>query len=685
MVRFGSAVFVGAFLLFQVQLIVSKRILPWFGGSALVWSTAMVFFQVLLLFGYSYADLLTRTLQPARQRIVHLALLGAAGLFLPILPAESWKPAPGAEPFSSIVVLLAATVGFPFFLLAASSPLLSAWYSQTHPGPSPYRLYSLSNAGSLLGLVSFPFVLEPSCSLPTQGLIWSIGFLAYFLLSASAAWPSFKNLRTVFEPLRAPQPERSSNGVGQTSCFFEPLFLAAGGTALLLTITAHITQNIAPIPLLWAAPLALYLTSFILTFAHEHHFYRRAVFLPSALVAIPALAVSTGHGVAPRQTLALFLGGLFLICMALHGELARLQPPARHLTRYYLAISLGGALGGTAVTAVAPRVFKGPVELPLSLIVIGGTLLVYGVRAWFTSPHRPRIHPAWIWGLGFAPLVTLAIFLGADELAKAHAAKRMLRNFYGSLTIIDEGDPKDPDRFRNLLHGIISHGTQFLAPERRLEPTGYYFPDSGVGRVFSSWPTTPPRNIGVIGLGAGALAAYGRPGDQFTFFEINPQVIAVAQEDFSYLSESKATCKILLGDGRLLLEQWNGQPFDILVLDAFSGDSVPVHLLTKEAFDLYFRRLKPNGILAVHMTNKHLDFTPILATAAGERGLPALVQKSAGQTRGQYNLSWGLIPADPRGFERAGWDSSGVFFPGTKPAHFRPWTDDFTNLLGLLR
>ncbi len=619
---YASTICLSAFLLFAIQPVIAKVILPWFGGTGAVWTACMLFFQVALLAGYAYACWSVRWLGPKAQAALHVALLGASLLLLPVTPRESWKPAGSEEPALRILALLAATIGLPYFLLSTTGPLLQAWYARSDRGAAPYRLFALSNLGAMLALASYPVAVEPLLATRQQTRWWSAAYAGFVLLCGLAALHSGRP--GLEDPTEAGEPPSWNLQLLWVA-------LAACASTLLLAVTNHLSKNVAPIPFLWVLPLGLYLLSFILCF-EGRGWYRRDWFLRLLLAAFAALSYGLSeYGETARLgvVISIFAAALFVCCMVCHGELAALKPHPRYLTSFYLMVSLGGALGGAFVGLVAPHFFRGRYELPIGMAGCAflPALVLYrraapaapSARAGFGRQPGPSgagrdAEARWAAaGLGAALLLYLAI-----QIRSARGDARVLvRNFYGVLRVSDSGPT------RVLSHGVVNHGEQFMQPELRRQPTAYYGPQSGGGLALLDGGRPWPQRVGVIGLGAGVLAAYGRSGDYYRFYEINPLVIELASSEFSFLRDCPARVETIPGDGRLSLEREPDQQFDVLVLDAFSGDSVPVHLLTQEAFVLYFRHLKKGGVLAVHASSTYLDLAPVVDLAARELGRPA--------------------------------------------------------------
>ena len=685
-VVYALAIFISAFLLFQVQPLIAKIILPWFGGGAAVWIVCLVFFQVVLLLGYLYAHFLTQVVPSRVQRWVHAGVVAASFIGLEIPPKNLWIPSGPEAPARHILLLLCATVGLPYFLLSSTSPLLQAWYARTHAAVRPYRLYALSNLGSLLALLTYPVLVEPFASVRHQADDWSIVYACAAVLCAAIGFMASGGSTGKIEAA-SPAPDR------RTQILW--VALAACGSALLLAITNHITQNVAAVPFLWVVPLSLYLLSFILCF-DARRWYRRGLFLRLLGVLLGGMAYSllpSFNSLPVKVLIPLFCAGLFVCCMFCHGELARLKPDPAHLTRFYLLISAGGAIGAVFVALVAPGIYSGYYELHVALGACGVLVLAVHGRDRESEFRRTRWQPSWLLLIG----LVVALLAGLFRAVREEQAEFSLtvRNFYGVLRITGgeaaddaayepTGTAYEDAHYRRLMNGTIDHGLQFFAWSRRRWPTSYYGPNSGIGIVLGAPRDAGALRVGMIGLGVGTIAAYGRPGDRITFYEINPLDVELAGTEFTYLRESKAAIDIVMGDARLSLEREFAQNFDVLGVDAFSGDSIPVHLLTRQAFELYFRHLKPNGVLAVHISNKFLNLEPVVASAATALGKEAvLVSNPDDHAQGVYASTWILL-GDRAGFEgRQEIEKAGtVLAPGG--AKFL-WTDDYSSLIRILK
>jgi SAM-dependent methyltransferase len=696
---YGIAIFASAFLLFQVEPIVAKMILPWFGGVAAVWAVCLMFFQATLLLGYLYAHVVTRRFSPRVQGRVHAALLIASLLALRIVPHETWRPAGPEYPAVRILLLLSAMVGIPFFLLSTTSPLLQAWYGRACSGTRPYRFYALSNAGSMLALVTYPILIEPWISTSHQALGWSAAYAAVVLLCAVIALTP-RESESIATGSRNAGSADSTNKRVPASLRLLWLALAACSSALLLAVTNHIAQNIASVPFLWILPLSLYLLSFVLCF-DARGWYRRGLFLRLLGIAIGGMAYALAPsftGLPWKVILGLFCAGFFLCCMFCHGELERLKPAPEHLTAFYLMVALGGALGAGFVALVAPKIFSGYYELHVGLGLCAALVFAVhyrdpGSRFYHRSDGR-RWNPASLVLAALVLAVLASLFVTARE--QAGGTRLMVRNFYGVLRVIDAREPnvvfrgdqpqwdRDP-RFRKLMNGTIDHGLQFLNPARRGEPTTYYGPNSGVGVALRAAREARGLRVGAIGLGIGTVATYGRAGDSYTFYEINPLVQKVAEQEFTFLRDSAANVKVVLGDARLSLQRGPPLRFDVLIVDAFSGDSIPVHLLTREAFRLYFRRLKPDGVLAVHVSNQYLNLKPVVAAAAARLGKEAvIVNHGVGSGQGVYPSTWILLGSRQGFLGRPEIEKAGEIVPPDGSGALL-WTDDYSSLWRVLK
>lgn len=758
MPAYALTIFLSAFLLFQVQPLIGKYILPWFGGGPGVWTTCLVFFQVVLLGGYAYAHLTSSRLPARGQAALHLILLAGALCFAHITPSDAWKPRGDGNPTLDILALLTVCLGLPYFVLSSTGPLLQQWFSHARPGVSPYRLYALSNLGSLLALLSYPFFFEPLFTRKAQAELWAWGFGAFAVSCGFCAVRLWK--------LNPADPFAADNNNAAATCNSRPatftrllwLLLPACATLLLLATTNKMCQDVAVVPFLWVLPLALYLLSFMIAFDHPRWYPRPpfALALVAVMVAI-CWVLFEGTDASLRAQVIIYAVGLFVCCMVCHGELYRLRPDPSQLTGYYLMIAAGGALGGLFVALAAPMLFRDLYELHWGLLGCGLLLLTVCLRERTGEDAR-----SWRWLGG---TLTLAAFAGFDQwfawLPKQHAAfagtwlmvlrvtlwlllggvivfalgrKRFLafrhwrslacgwigcglaalalvlhkharhadeetvyrsRNFYGTLAVCEYRKSHPLTHYYLLQHGRITHGLQFTDPERARWATSYYGEGSGVSLAVSVLPPGP-RRLGVVGLGTGTMAVFGRPGDTVRLYEINPEVTRLATSRFTYLSNCEATVEIALGDARLSLEREPPQHFDLLALDAFSSDAIPVHLLTEEAFELYHRHLKPGGIIAVHISNRYLNLEPVVLNLARRFHYQVAIidfdededdlddDTIPGGAWWNYSSTWVLLTRDEAILKSPAIASAAT--PASTNVITVPlWTDDFASVFQILK
>jgi hypothetical protein len=693
---FAAVVGLGALLLFQVQLVLGKRILPWYGGTSAVWTTCLLFFQAALLAGYAWAHLVAGRLSPRRQRDAHLLLVASALALLglrastwpsPITPGDAPGRAAVDAPILSILGLLTSTIGLPFVALAATSPLLQAWFARRRPGQSPFWLFALSNAGSLLGLLSYPLLVEPLASVRTQGWLWSGAFALY---AAGVAWCACVTplssrgapiSRATRDPQSTPQGDGGSFGTGATESLGMTMALAFFPSVMLAAVTSHLTQEVAAVPLLWMLPLAIYLLTFIVSFAWPDA--GRGPFQVALAVAagLTLFALHSALLLRVPVRLALWSAILFVYGMAGHGELARRRPEPCRLTGYYLAIAAGGALGALLCAVVAPLFFTGYWELHVG--ILAGPAIVLAA-AWADTPSPEARQRRVAAALAVAVLAAVLVF---DAAAQGRGAERASRGFYGVLRVVRE-ERGWPDEHLRLLHGQISHGTQLVDPGRRGEITTYYGPTSGVGLAIGHHPRRRagrPIRVGVIGLGTGTLAAWSVPGDVVRFYELDPEVARLSAGEepvFTYLRDAEGEASVALGDGRLSLEREPPQGFDVLAIDAFSSDAVPTHLLTVEAFGVYLRHLAEGGVLAVNVTNRYVDLKPVVRGAA--RALSLQAEHLPSSEKGMlWSSDWMLVTRDAAFFQDE--VVSAASLPRLAGAGEVAWTDDWSNLLRVVR
>jgi hypothetical protein len=703
MFYYASTIFLSAFLLFQIQPLLGKFILPWFGGTPAVWSTTMLFFQALLTGGYAYAYGSIGRLDEKKQAAVHCTLLLVSLLLLtfttfawraPILPAATWKPRGVDFPVWDILKILLVAIGLPYFVLATNSPLMQAWFARRYPGRSPYRLYALSNAGSLLALLTYPILIEPALTLQNQAALWSAGFGVFVLLALYGArktaqvGSALSSPRLVQRDARAQLPDPPPPGRRVRALW---LAFAACASVLLLAITSQISQEVAVIPFLWILPLTIYLLTFILCFESQR-WYSRAGFTLALFVlsALYAVIFAQGIGITLLVQIGIYSLLLFAGCMVCHGELARLRPPPRYLTSFYLMISIGGALGGIAINLLAPYWFKAYWELPLGLLACAMLQCVLWLFSRLPGQTARATRNFATISAGTVVLLggILVFYVKATTFDPVFAA----RNFYGILRVTELNANTPAQRAYLLAHGATNHGFEYTAPDKRRLPTMYYTENSGGGLTFLNHPKRPGSlRVGILGLGIGVLSAYGQPGDVIRYYEINPEVARLAEGEngyFTFLKESPAQAQIILGDARVSLEQELAtgqlQRFDLLVVDVFNGDSIPVHLVTREAFAVYLQHLDPDGIIALHISNHYLDLRPVLWKLADEFDLGSAVIENPSDG-GRAALSTWMLLTRNRAFLAQPAIANRASLHQMDTANFRLWTDDYSNLFQILR
>ncbi|KPF78011.1 hypothetical protein IP88_04975 [alpha proteobacterium AAP81b] len=719
--RFVAAILLGSFLLFLVQPLFGRLVLPVLGGSPQVWNTAMLFYQSALLGGYLYADRVSR-LSPRLQLGLHLALFAVAALSLPIGIAGWYPPAGSAAPTLWLIGLLAVSVGPVFFVVSAQSPLLQAWFARSNDprAANPYFLYAASNLGSFAALLAYPLLVEPWLGLADQRWLWSAGFVALALLTGLAGL-------AVRDAVPAPRVEQATSW-GKRARW---TLLAALPSGLLLSTTTHLTTDIMAMPLLWVVPLALYLLSFVLAFSNAGPAITRATvaMTPVALLLGGSWACFQAGAEVGTTFAVVGLALLFIVALALHGTLAAERPPAEQLTDFYVWLSVGGALGGVFCALVAPLVFDWPYEHPLLLLAVAAVVPAAVPRLLRPLWQRPVV--AWLlvvavfaasaigaFGLGAEPIsgrgatgslgiiviviylaaitaigrpamftalfAALVLTLGGWGQLKLSAAGAHHRSFFGVYTVKDIG----PSRF--LMHGTTLHGQQALVPALATLPMTYYAPQSGVGLVFGAAPALfgPRAQMAFIGLGTGTLSCYRRPGQNWTAFEIDPVIVDLARARFSYLAKCAPDLNIVLGDARLTVAAQPAARLDALAVDAFSSDAIPLHLLTREAFRVYGGALKPDGVLLVHISNRFLDLEPVIAAIAAAEGWQAVLRDyspAAPQRRGQMfsKSSWVALSRSPARLAQV--QGLGAWRPLVPRTSVPAWRDDFASVLPVMR
>ena len=731
---FVLTILVGSFLLFQVQPMVARMVLPKLGGAPAVWNSAMLVYQALLLAGYAYAHWLGRfTVQ--RQAMIHIALFLAAALWLPIGIAQIAAPGPGQEALW-VPLLLLASIGPVFFVVSAQAPLMQRWFAADTRAGDPYYLYAASNLGSFAGLISYPALVEPNLPLAAQSWGWTAGYALLVLLvaaSAAARWHG-RAVDTAGEAAVADEPRPSWRRQ------LHWLLIAAVPSGLMLSTTTHLTTDIVAMPLLWVLPLGLYLLSFVIAFSTMSRLTETFVFIaPTVLLTVGALALLSSGGGSLMVALA-SLAMLFVVATALHGYLYNLRPAPQHLTLFYLIMSAGGVLGGLFAALLAPLVFDWVYEHPLltlaaamllplptllpwdkwlklpattARLVVGLLVVVAAVASWrMVSGWSGRLDgDVAIWGFAIlvigllvigwrwayvAVLALLMIGVGGWNTVQNSFTGDRVRSYFGVYTVTDY--PAQGQR--RLAHGTTLHGLQRTDPAHRREPTTYYGPKSGVGLALERIEALvgPNAAVGIVGLGAGTLGCYRRPGQRWTFFEIDPVMVDIARDPakFTFLSDCAADAPIVIGDARLKIAEQPPGRFDVLVIDAFSSDAIPLHLLTEEAIGIYARALKPDGILLIHISNRFFGLEPVLAEEARARGWTAAIRLDPGPPEeGIDDLTasnWVALTATPqrmaqltgglRPREKAGEDNAWVALRST--ADFERWTDDYASTLPVL-
>src|ERR1700733_3899326 len=661
---YALTIFLSAFLLFVVEPMAAKQLLPTLGGSSAVWTTCLVFFSLVLLLGYLYAHWVSSRFDSRKQAVIHILLLAAGLLTLGI----RIRPSPAAvsfHPALTVFRVLVTVIGLPYLALSAPPPLLPAWYAGSFEGRSPYRLFALSNLASLLALASYPLLIEPGLTMNQQTSWWSGGFLLFAVLCGAIAWQGRRRILSS-------TPEQAAF-TGHPEPFW--FLLALGGGMMLTAVTSHISANIAAIPLLWLPPLALYLLTFILAFqgawAPIRQSTLRFVLLVVASMAYALKDIRTQWPIA--ISVPLFLMGLFVTCFFLHGELYERRPVTSGMTRFYLVTAAGGAAGTLLVGVVAPLVLRANYDLACTLVAVA---LIAMAATW---------HDGWglraLWMVGAIAAVAV---LSAQVRQYEDDAVALMRNFYGTLRVRESHLPPQSDTDRQLLNGTIEHGAEWFAPQFLGQPLTYYAPDSGLGLAMRLCCGTDPKRVGVIGLGTGTVAAYGNRGDVIRFYEINPLVERLASHWFTFLHGSGAKTDVVLGDARLSLATEGPQHFNVIVIDAFSGDAIPVHLLTREALALYRRHLEPDGVIAFHVSNQYINLEPVVAAIAADAGLHAMSVHSHGDAQnGLYYADGILVTANQVFLGQPEIINNG--FPTPVQAGVRLWTDNYSSVFPLLK
>ncbi len=731
-ILYALTMFVSALLLFMVQPMFAMMVLPLLGGSPAVWNTTVVFYEVLLLVGYLYAHTTRRWLSPRAQLFFHGVLLILPLIVLPIGIPAGWIPPAATTPIPWLLALMSVAVGLPFLILSATSPLLQAWFSTTshRSATDPYFLSVASNGGSLLALLAYPFLLQPRLSLAAQSRLWTAGYLGLVALLLACIVAVWRHGRQVVEVVHAAVPDRKpAEAVEPLSVYRRChwVLLAFAPSSLMLSVTTHLSTAIAPIPLLWVVPLALYLLTFILAFARRPlppPWLTRRIFPYAILLLVVAFYVPATNAVKPLLVLHLIV--YFVIAMACHGILAEDRPPAHYLTEFYLWLAVGGALGGIFNSLVAPVLFHSVAEYPIVVVLacallwqpgrddpprqrwldlllpaaLGGAMgvLVFVVQAqgwrtnWLVMSAVVGIPPVICFAfsrraLRFALGIGVLFFTYAQLLANPHGQVLFTeRSFFG----ISQVQHNVQGQYHGLMHGRILHGVQSLDPARRDEPLSYYSAAGPIGQFFAAYTDGDAKQrVAVIGLGAGALACYRQPGQHWTFYEIDPTVVRIARDPqyFTFLHDCAPDERIVLGDARLSLSRVPEQSYDLMIFDAYSGDAVPVHLLTVEALKLYVTKLAPGGVLAFHISNLFFDLRPVVANLAHELGLSAWMQihpvTEEERERGRYASEWMVVARTAADLERLTQDTR--WQRQDNDPDLALWTDGFSNVLAVMK
>ena len=719
-----------AFLLFWVEPLFAKLVLPLLGGSPAVWNTCLMFFQAMLLLGYLYAHVSSRYLDPRRQALVHVALLALTLLSLPVAIPSAWTPPASGNVIPWLLRLLAAGVGAPFLMLAATAPLVQRWLSSLdHPASrNPYMLYAASNAGSLLGLLAFPLAMEPNLRLGDQSRLWSLGYVAALLFTAICASIVWRRSQALVIPRSRAESTNTSMENPTWTDRAKWLALSFVPSSLLLGVTTYLSTDVAAVPLLWVVPLALYLITFIIVFARRSREpMMPAVLAHALLVTTLVLIVFWDGDLDLGWEFSLHLAVFAATALVLHGELAASRPSPAHLTEFYLWMALGGALGGAFNALAAPLLFDSIAEYQLVLVlacflrpswrsrlagalnaeslpsivaaVIPAVLLsvfwrelrgheIFGISLEIVASVMAA---AFILALSANALrfgVSLAAIAVLGEMTTLRAQRPLFadRSFFGAYRVERSGGPS-----HFLTHGTTIHGAQFLDAKRRRQPVTYYHPNGPAGQLFAAMQGRFSNNqIGAVGLGAGSLLCYSKPGEEWTFFEIDPLVERISRNPklFTFLRDCAVQPKVVIGDARLTLARQPAGRFGLLIIDAFSSDAIPVHLLTREAFGVYSRVLAERGLLFVHISNQRLDLEPVVSALAKDAGLIARLNDYTARTTREdkdldYSADWVVLA---RRLEDLGpMATDGRWRRLERDGIRRPWADDYSNILSVIK
>jgi hypothetical protein len=730
---FSLTALTSAFLLFWVEPLFAKMVLPLLGGSPAVWNTCLMFFQAVLLLGYLYAHLSSRYLGARRQTLAHVGLLALALLTLPVTIRVGWIPPASGNVIPWLLGLLTVSVGAPFLVLAAAAPLLQRWLaSLDHPAAeNPYMLYAASNAGSLLGLLAFPLVMEPNLRLGDQTRLWSVGYATALVLTAGCAWAVWSTSRsTVSSPPAGALTTSDAARTGAPSWMDRARWIALAfvPSSLLLGVTTYLSTDVAAVPLLWVVPLALYLITFIIVFARRSREpMKPALVIHAVLVTTLVLIMFWDADLDLGWEYALHLAVFAATALVLHSELASLRPSPAYLTEFYLWMALGGALGGAFNALAAPVLFNSIAEYQLVLLLaclfrpswwsrLDALLRRGGVPSILTA-FVPVLLLSVFWKearghevIGVSAKLILSVIVAGLVLALSSNAMRFGaslvaiaimgqtivqrpldalfadRSFFGAYRVERSGGPSN-----FLTHGTTIHGAQFLDAKRRRQPVTYYHPNGPAGQLFAAMQGRLPNNqIGAVGLGAGSLVCYSKPGEEWTFFEIDPLVERISRNPkyFTFLRDCAVQPKVVIGDARLTLARQPARRFGLLMIDAFSSDAIPVHLLTREAFQVYNRVLDDHGILFVHISNQRLGLEPVVAALAADAGMVALMNDYTARSDREdkdldYSADW--VALAHREEDLAPLAGDDRWRPLARDGLRTPWTDDYSNILSVIK
>ncbi len=722
---FAGTLCLSALLLFWLQPMFTKMVLPLLGGSPAVWNTAMVFFQAALLAGYSYSHLTTRWLGLRRQSLLHLLILLTALPFLPIAVMAGWSPPRDAMPLAWLIGLFTVSVGLPFFAVATTAPLLQKWFAHIghRDSTNPYFLYAASNIGSIFALLGYPVLLEPFVTLTGQGMLWAFGYGLLVVLIGVCVFLLRRNFTEQAADAKPAAAAEARSAPPDWRRRLHWMILAFAPSSLLLGATSHISTDVAAAPFLWVVPLALYLLTHVIVFSRrpilKHSWMIKAQPLFVLLVAITFFWPTFSLGMVMTMHLAAF----FVTAMVCHGELARLRPATSHLTEFYLVMSLGGVLGGAFNGLLAPVLFDSVVEYPLMIVLacmlrpaadgaaprwraydliwplaLCIVMLIY--RRWFEAIDTTLAIVLWTGFYVIASLVAYsfntrpyrfglgvsAILLSGAVVSAANSNVLLReRSFFGvHQVLLDKSGT-----YNVLKHGTTMHGAQFRDPSRRREAVSYYHRAGPLGQAMAAFADGPPKRTAVIGLGTGALACYRRPGEKWTFYEIDPVVASIARDTpyFTYMSDCADNTPVVLGDGRITLAQADDGSYDRIIIDAFSSDSIPAHLLTREALALYLEKLSVGGVILAHISNRYLNLEPVLANLAADAGIHGFSQTQLAEAGGDERVlrsggSWVVLARSPDTLaalaDRPDWHAL------ERQPRFGVWTDDFTNIISVL-